>query len=87
MAKLVNKGASVDLYFPAGHPDSLHVEADQVVDLGDVRVEDGGDCWLTGEGDNLRAWSKDQWDQHGTDKTEPEPEPEPETEPETDPTD
>ena len=65
MTKLVNTGAALDLYFPEGHPDSLFVEAGQVVDLGDLNVEDGGDCWLVGEGDNVRAWSKDRWQRQG----------------------
>jgi hypothetical protein len=66
MTKFVNAGADTDLYFPAGHPDSLFVEAGQLVDLGDLKVEDGGDCWLVGEGDNVRAWSKDRWQKQGS---------------------
>lgn len=66
MTKFVNAGPDTDLYFPAGHPDSLLVEAGQLVDLGDLKVEDGGDCWLVGEGDNVRAWSKDRWQKQGS---------------------
>lgn len=65
MTKFVNAGPDTDLYFPAGHPDSLFVEAGQLVDLGDLKVEDGGDCWLVGEGDNVRAWSKERWQKQG----------------------
>ncbi len=65
MTKFVNTGADVDLYFPEGHPDSLPVKAGQIVDIGDLQVEDGGDCWLVGEGDNVRAWSKDRWQRQG----------------------
>lgn len=68
MTKFVNTGDDIDLYFPAGHPDSLPVESGQVVDLGDLKVEDGGDCWLVGEGDNVRAWSKDRWEKQGAAK-------------------
>lgn len=66
MTKFVNAGDDVDLYFPAGHPDSLFVEAGQVVDLGDLKVEDGGDCWLVGEDVNVRAWPKDRWQKQGS---------------------
>lgn len=68
MTKLVNTGDAIDLYFPEGHPDSLPVDAGQVVDLGDLKVEDGGDCWLVGEGDNQRAWPKARWDKQGSEK-------------------
>jgi hypothetical protein len=70
MTKFVNNGGEVDLYFPAGHPESLHVEAGQVVDLADLKVEDGGDCWLVGEGDNVRAWPKERWGKQGEKKSE-----------------
>jgi len=66
MTKFVNTGGDIDLYFPAGHPDSLAVEAGQVVDLGDLKVEDGGDCWLVGEDDNVRAWAKERWQKQGS---------------------
>jgi hypothetical protein len=62
MTKFVNNGDAIDLYFPAGHPESLQVESGQVVDLGDLKVEEGDDCWLVGEGDEVRAWSKDRWE-------------------------
>lgn len=65
MTKLVNNGDAVDLYFPAGHPDTLEVGAGQVVDLGEVKVEEGDDCWLVGEGDNVRAWPKERWSKQG----------------------
>lgn len=72
MTKFVNTGDAIDLYFPAGHPESLNVEAGQVVDLADLKVEDGGDCWLVGEGDEVRAWSKDRWEKQG-DRKQPAP--------------
>lgn len=68
MTKFVNVGNDIDLYFPAGHPDSLAVEAGQVVDLGDLKVEDGGDCWLVGEGGDVRAWPKERWEKQGAKK-------------------
>ncbi len=71
MTKFVNTGDAIDLYFPAGHSDSLQVEAGQVVDLGDMKVEEGDDCWLVGEGDNVRAWPKDRWERQGEKKSAP----------------
>lgn len=68
MTKFVNTGGDIDLYFPAGHPDSLFVEAGQVVDLGDLKVDEGDDCWLVGEGDEVRAWPKSRWDKQGAKK-------------------
>lgn len=68
MAKFVNVGDDVDHYFPAGHGDSLPVTNGQTIDVGDVNVEDGGDCWLVGEGDGLRAWPKSRWDYQGAQK-------------------
>ncbi len=69
MTKFVNTGDDIDLYFPAGHSDSLQVEAGQVVDLGDLKVEEGDDCWLVGEGDNVRAWPKGRWEKQGEKKS------------------
>jgi hypothetical protein len=61
MAKFVNTGETVDHYFPGGHPDTLRVESGQVVDVGDVSVVEHGDCYLVGDGDNVRAWPKSRW--------------------------
>jgi hypothetical protein len=69
MTKFVNKGESVDHYFPGGHPDSLHVEANQVVDVGDMSVEELDDCYLVGEGDNVRAWPKSRWEMQAAPRT------------------
>jgi hypothetical protein len=52
---------AVDLYRPAGHPDSLHVEADQVVEVPASVTEELDDAWITGEGDNRLAWPKANW--------------------------
>lgn len=68
MTKFLNTGDAIDLYFPAGHPDTLQVGEGQTVDLGDLKVEEGDDCWLVGEGDNVRAWSKARWEKQGAAK-------------------
>lgn len=69
MTKFVNKGEAVDHYYPGGHPDSLHVESNQVVDVGDMNVEELDDCYLVGEGDNVRAWSKSRWEMQTAPRT------------------
>ena len=66
MTKFVNKGEGIDHYYPGGHPDSLRVDAGQVVDVGDLKVEELDDCYLVGEGDDVRAWPKTRWEQQGT---------------------
>lgn len=69
MTKFVNNGSPIELYFPAGHPDSLTVDSGQVVDVGDLKVEEGDDCWLVGEGDDVRAWPKERWEKQGERKS------------------
>lgn len=61
MAKFVNTGEDVDHYFPGGHPDTLRVENGQVVDVGDATVVEHADCYLVGDGDDVRAWPKSRW--------------------------
>jgi hypothetical protein len=68
MAKFVNVGGDADHYFPAGHGDSLPVASGQLVDVGDVNVEEMDDCYLVGEGDDLRAWPKSRWELQGSAK-------------------
>lgn len=62
MAKFVNTGEAVDHYYPAGNSESLFVDAGQVVDVGDLPYEEREDCYLVGEGDNVRAWPKSRWE-------------------------
>ena len=69
MTKFVNKGEGVDHYYPGGHPDSLRVEAGQVVDVGELNVEELDDCYLVGEGDSLRAWPKSRWEMQTASRT------------------
>jgi hypothetical protein len=66
MTKFVNNGPGTDHYFPGGHPDSLRVENGQTVDVGDVKVEEQDDCYLVGEGDDVRAWPKSRWKLQGS---------------------
>lgn len=70
MTKFVNTGDAIDLYFPAGHPDTLEVGPGQVVDLGDLKVVEGDDCWIVGDEDP-RAWSKDRWEKQDDKKSAP----------------
>jgi hypothetical protein len=45
MAKFVNaSGGDVYHYFPEGHGDSVMVAAGQVIDVGDLEVEELDDC-------------------------------------------
>ena len=66
MTKFVNRGGPVDHYFPAGHTDSLYVENGQVVDVGEANVEEQEDCYLVGDGDDVRAWPKSRWEMQTT---------------------
>jgi hypothetical protein len=55
--------AAVDLFFPAGHTDSLHVAPGDVVDVpGELAPEQPDDAFLVGEGDDARLWPKALWE-------------------------
>ena len=67
------QGTTVHLYRPAGHPDSLIVEPDQVVEVPAKVSEELDDAWITGElvepseanphgADNRLAWPKACWE-------------------------
>lgn len=62
MARFKNVGGDVvSLYYPAGHPGALRVEADQIVEVpGSVSAETD-DAYIVGEGDGARAFGKAQW--------------------------
>lgn len=54
---------AVDIYFPAGHADSLHVEPGDVIDVpGDLAPDQPDDAYVIGTGDDARAWPKALWD-------------------------
>ncbi len=46
-----------------GRADGPLVEAGEVVTLDDdAAVDDAGDAWVVGEGDDARAWPKATWE-------------------------
>lgn len=61
MAKLKNKGAAVHLYRPAGHPDSMLVEHNQVVDVpGTAKV--GEDAILVTKNEQVTSFPRSRWE-------------------------
>jgi hypothetical protein len=59
---MVNIGAPVHLFKPAGDPDELLVEHGQVVEVPGVVVAELDDAYVIGDGDNARAWPMAQWE-------------------------
>lgn len=61
MPEFVNLGPAVDVYRPAGDPDSLHVDEGQTITVpGDITAE-LDDAYIVGKGDDARSWSKSRW--------------------------
>lgn len=60
--RLKNVGSAVDLYRPAGDPQSLPVDAGQVVEVPGEISGELADAYLIGEGDQARAWPMAQWE-------------------------
>ncbi|MFF9310081.1 hypothetical protein ACF1BS_04135 [Streptomyces sp. NPDC014748] len=58
--RLRNLGEAVHLYAPPDSPNSLHVDAKQVITVaGPLKETD--DAYVCGEGDNARAFPKSRW--------------------------
>lgn len=58
--RLRNLGEAVHLYAPPGSPNSLPVEAGQVITVAGP-LEDTADAYLCGEGGQRRAFPKSRW--------------------------
>jgi hypothetical protein len=58
--RLRNTGGPVHLYAPPESPNSLPVDAGQIVTVAGP-LEETGDAYLCGEGDNQRAFPKSRW--------------------------
>ncbi|MFB7736168.1 hypothetical protein ACFC08_17640 [Streptomyces sp. NPDC056112] len=54
-------GEAVHLYAPPGSPNSLPVEAGQVITVAGP-MEDTGDAYVCGEGGHERAFPKSMWE-------------------------
>ena len=65
--RLRNLGEAVHLYAPPGSPNSLSVDAGQVITVAGP-VEETGDAYLCGEGDDRRAFPKSRWTVEADDK-------------------
>lgn len=89
MARLTNVGAAVDVYRPAGHGDSLAVDAGQILEVqGDV-IEEQEDCYIIGKDNdpgNIRAFPKAQWKLEAAPAPSPAPSPSPSPSPAPAPT-
>lgn len=60
--RLRNLGEAVHLYAPPDSPNSLSVDADQVITVaGPVKENEAGDAYLCGEGEDVRAFPKSRW--------------------------
>jgi hypothetical protein len=63
MPRFRNIGAAAHVYKPAGDPDSLFVDAGQIVETpGELAPEQPADAYVVGEGDQARAWPKALWE-------------------------
>ncbi|MFJ9114480.1 hypothetical protein ACIRJO_02910 [Streptomyces sp. NPDC102394] len=58
--RLRNLGEAVHLYAPPGNPNSLPVDAGQIVTVAGP-MEETDDAYLCGEGDHVRAYPKSRW--------------------------
>lgn len=58
--RLRNLGEAVHLYAPPDSPNSLPVDAGQVVTVAGP-LEETDDAYLCGEGDDVRAFPKSRW--------------------------
>ncbi|MFD4343405.1 hypothetical protein ACFWQ6_00735 [Streptomyces coelicoflavus] len=58
--RLRNLGEAVHLYAPPGSPNSLPVDAGQVITVAGP-LEDTDDAYLCGEGGQRRAFPKSRW--------------------------
>jgi hypothetical protein len=58
--RLRNLGEAVHLYAPPDSPNSLPVNADQVVTVAGP-LEETDDAYILGEGDTARAFPKSRW--------------------------
>lgn len=61
MAQFENLLDAVHHYGPAGSPNAVFVDHGQILDVGNLPVEEHGDCYLIGEGDDVRALPKARW--------------------------
>lgn len=58
--RLRNLGEAVHLYAPPGSPNSLPVDAGQVITVAGP-MEETGDAYVCGEGGQARAFPKSRW--------------------------
>ncbi|MEW2250393.1 hypothetical protein AB0907_24000 [Streptomyces sp. NPDC006975] len=58
--RLRNAGEAVHLYAPPGSPNSLPVDAGQVITVAGP-LEETDDAYICGEGDLARAFPKSRW--------------------------
>lgn len=58
--RLRNLGTPVHLYAPPDSPNSLPVDAGQIITVAGP-VEETGDAFVCGEGDQARAFPKSRW--------------------------
>ncbi|MGW4876541.1 hypothetical protein ACWEPI_08295 [Streptomyces sp. NPDC004262] len=60
--RLRNLGEAVHLYAPPDSPNSLPVDAGQVITVpGPMSENEAGDAYICGEGDTARAFPKSRW--------------------------
>jgi hypothetical protein len=62
MPRFRNLGAAAHVYRQAGHPESLFVDAGQIVDAPGQVSEEKADAYVVGVGDDARAWPKALWE-------------------------
>ncbi|WP_406168884.1 hypothetical protein [Streptomyces sp. NBC_00996] len=58
--RLRNLGEAVHLYAPPGSPNSLPVDAAQIITVAGP-MEETADAYVCGEGDQARAFPKSRW--------------------------
>jgi DNA-binding transcriptional regulator/RsmH inhibitor MraZ len=61
VARLKNTGDPMHVYAPPGAPNSLFVDAGQIIEVPGEITDELDDAYLVGTGDDQRAWSKAQW--------------------------
>lgn len=61
MIRFKNLGAACHAFYPAGHTDSVEVDAGGLLEVGGELTEELADAYLVSDGGIVRAWPKARW--------------------------